>query len=225
MVDTVCARRYVRAMRRLALIAALVAVAAPAAVSTAGASKSLVVKVPLPGANSGGIREVHLTLTTTKASTGGITVRVLDDKAFGNASAVAVVQSPQKPGKRSTFTIDVLVRTFQASPDRRTATASGPQFQIGIQYDSNDHVVPLAQPTIATCTIAGNLDRAFEAGQTTVVRKDTASGTYYTAKLVSLRPVSEQDSPPEEVLDNVVAAFWPTNGCPGQPEGDDPGPK
>ena len=37
------------------------------------------------------------------------------------------------------------------------------------------------------------------------------------------RDATAQPSKPEEVLDSIVAAAWQEKGCPGAPEGYDPG--
>ena len=191
-----------------------------AAGATAGATKPLVLNVPLPAVGTSQITEI--TVRTTGHGVTGLRLHVLSDKAFGNSSAVAVIGRPKADGASSTFTIATMVKRFP-SGDRMANSAAEEQFRVGVAFDGKqpETATAIVRSSFMGCNAIKAWDGYFESGRTSVIVH--AGDNYTVYELVSMRPVTVQDSPPEEVLDNVIADAGKALGCPT--EGDDPGPK
>ena len=180
------------------------------AASVAAGPKTVLFHVPLPAPQQAGITQATVTVT---GANGPVHLRALNDGQFGNSSAVALIGAAKK-GSTVTYTIDVLIRRFLS---QRLANAAADQ-GVGLAFTYYGAQYQLSpEHGLHSCYAIESWDKLFESGQRTVIHNGEA------ISLVSLRPQSVQSSPPEEVLDNVIALAWPANSCPGQPEGDDAG--
>jgi len=178
------------------------------------------VRVPLPAVNKASVRTFSVTVMSRKPQLGRLRISEANDKQFGNASAVAVVWSPTKPSTTLKFSVSILVRRFP-SADRVVSDAGNDYVDLPIEFQGDNsppYRVSHSKVLFSNCAFLAHLDSMFEKSST--VPTKNPPGAYV---LESFRPTSAQDSPPEEVLDNVAAAAW--LNCPGKPEGDDAGDK
>lgn len=183
------------------------------------ASNRAVVTIPLPAVGQASIETV--TVHVKGRGPGKLRIKDLNDKQFGNSSSVTIVQGPAKPTSNPTYVVSFLTKRFP-SPDRVVSTgrdAVGVQIAFKWETSGNSGAVDVGNPQASTsCGRISTLDGLFE-------RSSTVFADGVTFWLQSIRPQSAQDSPPEEVLDNVMALVWTDHKCPGQPEGDDAGNK
>ncbi|HSX21231.1 MAG TPA: hypothetical protein VLE97_00480 [Gaiellaceae bacterium] len=208
--------------RRLVFGTALLAVAAVATTANAARSRdsssSITVQVPVPAVQHA--EAVSFTLSV-KGGTGRPTVHVLNDSAFGNSSAIVAVGVPTKAAATVKYAFVVLVRRFTSA--RVLSRVAG---EIGLRITvSGDHSLKqfdVGQIHGVGCGFYTSFDKAFESSSTANM---LYFGTAETFTLQSIRPASVQDSPPEEILDNVLAVVMTSEKCPTPPEGDDPGNK
>ena len=205
--------------RRVLMVAipiAAVAISATASASpTRTMGKSITVNVPVPATN-----QAEVVSFTVKANAKGKpTAHVLNDAAFGSSSAIIAIGVPTKRSTTNTYSFVVWVRRFLSR--RALSRAQG---GINIQITAPDWQGGTKVVTggigfqLDGCSTLAAWDKYFEGSSSTIV-----NGTEFT--LQSLRPESEQDSPPEEVLDNVVALLMNAQNCSTPPEGDDAGNK
>jgi hypothetical protein len=197
-----------RALLAIALLAGL-AVVAPAAATQHSSDGNIT--IPLPGMNSDAIKAV----TIKGKATGPVIAKTLNHAKLGNESIVYVVRAP-KTGS-GTFTIYALIKRF--ANDRRVESAKdGDTIQIHLT-DFNGAVGGNFKLTDETsdCKLLSTVNTSFE-GATSFSDHD---GRHWA--LMSGRPLSEQGSKPEEVLDQVDLDVW--GSCPGKPETWDSGPK
>ncbi|HTZ06009.1 MAG TPA: hypothetical protein VMB53_09655 [Gaiellaceae bacterium] len=200
-------------------MSALLAVAAVATTANAAPmharASGVTVQVPVPAPQQA--EAVSFTVRV-KGGRGTPTVHVLNDSAFGNSSAVIAVGVPKTPASTVTYAFVVLVRRFT------TRVLSHAEGNVGVRITvSGDH--SLKEFDVGTvagtgCSFMAQLDKSFESSSTAVI---PYFGTPEVFTLESMRPPSVQDSPPEEVLDNVLALTMPVQKCPTRPEGDDAG--
>jgi hypothetical protein len=198
----------------------LVALAVTAAAAHARtAAKSVTVHVPMPAVQQAEVLSFTVTLTGVKGTPHAPKVHVLNDSAFGNSSAVIAVGTPRKAHAKTTYDFTVMIRRFMS---RRVAGSrtDGPTIGLNITYDFGTKF-DVSRLQDNGCTGLAIWDKQFESGPTATVLN--AVNGPETITLESIRPQSVQDSPPEEILDNVVALVWSTKHCPGSAEGDDAG--
>jgi hypothetical protein len=206
-------------MRRK-LTFAILLVAAAAIAATTGTSPRLArasglatgavtAKVPLPAVQQSGGEKITLDVT---APAGTLRVKTANDARLGNLAVVYVVGTPKKAGAHETVTVSVLIKRFLS---RRLASREGdPYVKVQILGGSK---LTIHKASRFKCEDLTFFDTAFETGRVKV----SANGGFWT--LVSGRDENEQPSPPEEVLDNVMAGIQAPPGCDFKPEGDDPG--
>lgn len=208
----------IRRVRAARLVAAGVLAASAAllvAAAHAGGSKSIQVALPPP--QQAKVVAIRVTATAARGKPiGRPKVHTGNDSALGNVSVVYIVKAPHKAAAKETFTIYVAIKRFLTF--RSLAADALPPVDVVVEYPSGAKYT-LSEGPPANCTQLAQLDATFERG----VGEVDAVSAYYT--LVAGRSSSEQSSPPEEVLDNVVETAWAAGSCPGHAEGDDPGPK
>lgn len=192
-------------IRALVIAACVVALPALAQMAWAGGAKS--VQVPLPAVQAGSVGAI----TVVVKGSGGIRVRTANDSALGNLGLVYAVGKPARAGATSKWTVAVFIKRFTAA--RRLAGAGG-TVDVVIDRVGETTVVNVGAYVPANCQAIEAFDKGFEGGASVNLNGATFS-------LQNGRTPSEQPSPPEEVMDNIIAS---SKHCPGfTPEGDDPG--
>jgi hypothetical protein len=198
-------------MRRKVTVASLL-VAAAVLGATAGTSPRLAqasnlgksgvtVNVPLPAVHQSGGEKITFTVTAPAGKTvGPLRVQTANDARLGNLSVVYVVGTPKKASAREAVTVSVLIKRFFS---RRLASQRGDPY---VTLKLNPVGGGLTKLTILkttrfSCDDIKFFDTSFETGRV----KASDSGGFWT--LVNGRDEHEQSSPPEEVLDNVVAGM------------------
>lgn len=192
----------------LTLVVLGIGVAVPLA---ANASGGKTVSIPLPAPNAASIVSGKVTID----GKGPVRVHTANDSALGNLALIYAIGKPKKTGATSTWTVIVFIKRFLS--ERRSAGTGGGTVELAIDRPSGTKVFTVSRSFLPLdCSALQALDKAFEGG-------GAASLNGATITLQNGRTPSEQPSPPEEVMDNVIAS---ANGCPGfKPEGDDPGNK
>ena len=206
--------------RRALLAAALVLVGVSASGAVAGApptAKSVTVHVPLPSTQQAEVVSFTVAVTGVSGTPHPPAVHVLNDSAFGNSSAVIAVGTPRRARAKTTYDFTVMIRRF--AQRRLSGRSAEPTIGVDIRYDFGTHF-DVSVLKNNDCSGLQIWDKRFEHGPVAI---SGAVNGPETITLESLRPQSVQDSPPEEVLDNVVALAWSQKNCPGAPEGDDAG--
>ena len=194
-------------MRR-SLLLGVAAVACLAAVAHAAPAGPKTVSIPLPAPQAAEIA----TFKVTVKGGGILHVKTANDSALGNLALVYAIGRPTKAGATSTWVVDVLIKRFTAL--RRSAVASAGTVQLSVESTKGTFTTTVPG-NVNGCKNAEWADKVFEGG-------GTANSEGMTYALQNGRSESEQPSPPEEVLDNIVASM---TGCTFKPEGDDPGNK
>ena len=168
-----------------------------------------------------------MSLVTVTASGNGksvdqLTVKTANDAQLGNLAVVYIVASPKSASANEVFRVYALVKRFTAA--RRVAGSSGgrdtPPMSVTIFDRGEDRLHSVSTHVDANykgCSFLQDADGWFESGKTSHWVGVTQVG------LSSGRSTKVQPSPPEEVLDTIVATAAANQGCTFTPEGDDSG--
>jgi hypothetical protein len=211
-------------MRQTVTVATLIVASAGLAATAAGSPRlarggSITVKVPLPAVQQSSGKTFTFNATAPAGQTvGPLRVQTVNDAKLGNLAVVYVVGTPKKASAHESVTVTVLIKRFFS---RRLAAQTGdPEVTLKLMPAGGGQTnLTLSKSTRFTCADIKFFDTSFETGRVKV----SDVGGFWT--LSSGRDEHEQPSPPEEVLDNIVAGMQLPDGCAYKPEGDDPGNK
>jgi len=190
------------------------------AASTTPKSVSVSVHFPIPPANTASIEVVTIKATVLAGKKlGSVSVRTTRDPHLQNESIVYLIQAPRKRAARPTLKVYALIMYTSLArdlPRSATAAATGSlDATVTTQTVSKETTLKVSEEK--SCFGIEEFDSLFESGATVV----NAGNATFTLR--SALPKSKQGSPPEEVLDNLIANSWQKQRCYGKPEGDDPG--
>jgi len=211
---------------RMLLGVCLIGVAA--ATGAAGTKpKSVSLTFSVPAVNTATIQVATIKAKAVKGQKiGAVSVRTTHDPHLQNESIVYIVEVPRKRAAKETIKVYALIQ-WGPGGRRAPSATSAQRPTVGVKvavWDASNTLVQYETPGVnASCELLKDDDGLFESGSTTEIREE--GDDQVRIDLVSALPKSEQGSPPEEVLDNLIANAWTKQGCPGQPEGDDSGPK
>ena len=206
----------------LIVVSAIAAAAAggsarPARAGSVGKG-GITVAVPLPAVQQSSAETLTFTVSAPAGKTvGPLRVRTANDAKLGNLAVVYVVGTPKKASARESVTVSVLIKRFLSR--RLASKADEPSVEMQFSGVTTEYTFTLTKKNKADCGDLKFYDSAFESG---VHAEDSKANDYF---LLSGRSGKVQSSPPEEVLDNVLAGIQVPAGCDFKPEGDDPGGK
>jgi hypothetical protein len=195
--------------------AGLCVLAAPTASTAASGAKTIAIPLPAPQRSTVATFKVRVTAPAGKPVPTP-RIRTVNESQLGNLAAVYAVKGAASAHGSTTFTVYVLLKRFTAA--RRLTTDAADEVVVSVEGGYGDPVSYPGLTSAASCFDIQRLDNLFEHGG--VVNR---GGDTYV--LSSGRSRTVQPSPPEEVLDNIIAAI-PSSGsiCTDiKPEGDDPG--
>ena len=183
-------------------------------------SHKAIVAVPLPPPNSTQISEITVKVTAPRGKkVGPLTVTTANNPQLGNEAIVYIAQAPKKRRASETIRVFALINRFGTARGR-TAKPAQEAGQVDVAlYDEVGFVDDVQVQELSDCGMLKQFDGLFESGHYRVTSGD------YTYDLSTGRTESEQPTPPERVLDDIVEARGVSLKCPGPSEGDDPGPK
>ena len=195
------------------------------------------VKIPLPPPETAKLGVIIVKVTAPRGkNVGTLKVSTANDAQLGNSAVLYIIQAPRKKSGSETVKIYALIRRFSATAAGRSRTAPSAAATAGVaasrahgaqdfgfadvraSYSAgNAGVVGVPNLDDKACSDLTLADGLFESGTTSEVN---GSGVW---TLISGRNGVVQPSPPEEVLDDLVAEKSKELSCSSKPEGFDPG--
>jgi hypothetical protein len=214
---------YSRPMRRKVTVATLLVASAVLGATAARASTlgkgAITVSVPLPAVQQSSAGTITFSVTAPAGKTvGPLRAQTVNNAKLGNLAVVYVVGTPKKASTHESVTVSVLIKRFVS---RRLASQNGaPSVTLKLSPADGrpDIVFAVTKSYLGfSCDEIKFADGAFETGRVRM----SADGKFWA--LGNGRDSTAQPSPPEEVLDNILAGIQAPAGCDFKPEGDDPG--